>query len=109
MAWFLKYYRHEECGAVWTGAWSCACNDRCPVCDVEIEPYKWTDISVVVAGDENSKRWRVSVSPLTAEHSPDYAISYFNQRQEADNFARREKKRLRRAQSDRLREMGVST
>lgn len=29
-------YRH--CGQSWRDEWSCACNDRCPVCNKEIEP-----------------------------------------------------------------------
>ncbi len=28
---FRNYYRHDE--------WNHLCNDRCPVCDMEIEPY----------------------------------------------------------------------
>lgn len=32
-----NHYRH--CGQVWTDTWSCCCNDRCPVCNREIEPF----------------------------------------------------------------------
>lgn len=35
---YLNQYRH--CGIEWEDTWSCACNDRCPVCNKEIEPYK---------------------------------------------------------------------
>lgn len=53
---FLNYYRH--CGTQWLDAWSCQCNDECPVCGAEIEPYHSDDIprefTVVfyVAGDD---------------------------------------------------------
>lgn len=35
---FRNYYRH--CGEEWCDEWSCMCNDRCPVCNAEIEPYQ---------------------------------------------------------------------
>lgn len=28
----------------WQDEWSCQCNDRCPICDVEIGPYKSEDL-----------------------------------------------------------------
>ncbi len=27
----------------WSDTWCCACNDRCPVCDAEIEPYDYEE------------------------------------------------------------------
>jgi len=39
----LNYYTHEDCPVqphvAWVDEWSCACNDRCPSCNAEIEPY----------------------------------------------------------------------
>lgn len=35
----LNLYKHEECGAHWADLWSCACDDKCPKCRAEIEPY----------------------------------------------------------------------
>jgi hypothetical protein len=29
----------------WVDQWSCACNDRCTVCNSEIEPYESVDIT----------------------------------------------------------------
>lgn len=29
---------YEHCGTTWNDEWSCMCNDRCPVCNAEIEP-----------------------------------------------------------------------
>ena len=35
----LNFYKHEECNAHWADLWSCGCNDECPKCGAEIEPY----------------------------------------------------------------------
>jgi hypothetical protein len=41
---FLNQYRHADCpvqpGIEWDDEWSCACNDKCPACNAEIEPYE---------------------------------------------------------------------
>jgi hypothetical protein len=34
-----NYYRCPHDNAEWIDDWSCACNDRCPTCRAEIEPY----------------------------------------------------------------------
>ena len=34
-----NYYRCPYDGTKWTDEWSCACDDRCPACRAEIEPY----------------------------------------------------------------------
>lgn len=41
---FRNYYKCSECGAEWQDEWDCTCNDRCPKCDAEIEPYKSDDL-----------------------------------------------------------------
>ena len=38
-AWFLNHYRCPDCKEEWEDEWDCMCNDRCPVCNAEIEPY----------------------------------------------------------------------
>ena len=37
-----RYRNHYRCvcGHEWTDEWDCTCNDRCPKCDTEIEPYE---------------------------------------------------------------------
>jgi hypothetical protein len=45
---FINRYRH--CGQEWEDRWSCACNDKCPVCGGEIEPYGSEEIDA--AGGE---------------------------------------------------------
>ncbi len=39
---FRNYYRH--CGKEWDDEWDSTCNDRCPECNAEIEPYESEDI-----------------------------------------------------------------
>ena len=70
MAWFLKYYRHDECDCAWTDEWSCTCNDRCPECDAEIEPQAYGDLSVVIEKSDSGDEWIASISPPTAEIYP---------------------------------------
>lgn len=36
---------YEHCGQIWIDTWSCMCNDRCPVCNKEIEPYFSRDMT----------------------------------------------------------------
>ena len=44
----LRFRNHYLCpndGTKWHDAWYHVCNDRCPVCDDETEPYFSEDIS----------------------------------------------------------------
>lgn len=45
---YLNRFRHENCpvqpGIEWDDTWSCACNDHCPACDAEIEPYEFEEV-----------------------------------------------------------------
>ena len=34
---YTNYYECP-CGNSWSGIWSCSCNDKCPKCNLEIEP-----------------------------------------------------------------------
>lgn len=43
---FRNYYRHKRCSARWVDSWSCCCNDKCPSCHREIEPYKSVETAV---------------------------------------------------------------
>ena len=38
---YTNHYFH--CGVQWDDTWSCQCNDECPVCHGEIEPYASTE------------------------------------------------------------------
>ena len=39
---FHNFYRH--CGQDWDSTWDCMCNDECPHCGSEIEPYQSIDL-----------------------------------------------------------------
>ena len=43
----IRFINHYQCpydGTEWTDRWSCACNDKCPACNKEIEPYESEEI-----------------------------------------------------------------
>lgn len=42
MPWFRNHYRH--CGTEWDDQWDCQCNDECPECKAEIEPFESEEI-----------------------------------------------------------------
>ncbi len=41
---FRNYYCCPNDGTTWHDDWSATCNDRCPTCWTEIEPYESEDI-----------------------------------------------------------------
>lgn len=43
MSTFINFY-NCPCGEAWADIWDCMCNDKCPVCCKEIEPYYSEDI-----------------------------------------------------------------
>ena len=97
MAWFLKRYVCEECGAAWSDEWSCPCNDRCPDCRVETETDDYDDLSIVVQQTRDLAGWVVLVSPNSAEDKPNYVETLFETREEANYFAEAEETRLEAA------------
>ena len=40
---FTNHYHCERCNTEWEDTWSCTCNDRCPECNAETEPYTSED------------------------------------------------------------------
>lgn len=104
MAWFLKRYECA-CGETWQDEWSCACNDRCPGCNKEIETDDYDDLSVIVepqrmamspngnplieeCADKNAEKFVVKLSDHGAEDDPEYLIAAeFKTRAEAEAFA----------------------
>lgn len=42
--WFRNSYHCESCNEDWEDEWDCACNDKCPTCNKEIEPYESEEI-----------------------------------------------------------------
>ena len=94
MAWFVKYYNHDECDVEWSDEWSCACNDRCPVCDAEIEPYDWRNLSILIRNNL-SGGYIVLVSAPEASDNPDYKSHSFDTLIDAQDFADRKRKELK--------------
>jgi hypothetical protein len=83
MAWYLKYYECSECSTKWTDEWSCTCNDRCPNCRAETEPYDDEDLTYVMK-PVAPNTFKVVFSPDSAENSPDYeTIGVFKNKAEA--------------------------
>ena len=39
MGWYSNHYRCPHCRQEWQDEGDCACNDKCPACNKEIEPY----------------------------------------------------------------------
>ena len=50
MPWFRKHHTCP-CGTDWWDEWDCLCNDRCPMCNAEIEP----DEHEAIEGDKSAK------------------------------------------------------
>lgn len=52
---FLNHYCHKDCekqpGIEWELEWDCTCNDKCPACNMEIEPHKSED-----RGDDSDEK-----------------------------------------------------
>ena len=49
-----RYRNHYRCicGHEWTDEWDCTCNDRCPKCNTEIEPYDSEELGQGNEGNE---------------------------------------------------------
>lgn len=43
-SYWLRNFYQCACGEHWDDEWECACNDKCPSCDKEIEPYDSEEI-----------------------------------------------------------------
>lgn len=47
--------RYVHCGEEWVDYWSCDCNDKCPICNKEIEPASVTDLRSAAASSFSQK------------------------------------------------------
>ena len=41
---YRNFYRCP-CGCEWADEWDCMCNDRCPDCDAECEPFDSEEVA----------------------------------------------------------------
>jgi hypothetical protein len=89
MAWYLKRYECSRCCTLWSDEWSCACNDRCPKCNTEIQPFVYDDLTYIVESRPHGK-FVVMFSPDAAENSPGYeAIGTFDTETAAHAYIRK--------------------
>lgn len=66
---FRNYYRCSVCGTEWTSAWSSTCNDHCPKCNAEIEPYSSEDIPTIPPlGVREIEIWKKNVIEVAKHH-----------------------------------------
>jgi transcription initiation factor IIE alpha subunit len=38
--WYVNHYHCDDCEVSWDDEHDCMCNDKCPECNAEIEPYE---------------------------------------------------------------------
>jgi hypothetical protein len=86
MAWFLNFYRCDNCSRRWTDEWSCMCDDECPHCGArDMTSYKGEDLTELVEQDGGD--FVAIRSPDTAKHDPDYReLGRFPTREKAEEF-----------------------
>ena len=86
MAWFLNFYKCDECHRRWTDDWSCMCDDQCPHCHArDMTPYRAEDLTELI--EQDGGEFVVLRSPDTAEHDPDYReLGRFSSRAKAEEF-----------------------
>jgi predicted nucleic acid-binding Zn-ribbon protein len=41
---FINYYECDDCGTVWSNQDEYVCDDKCPDCGNEIQPYRSEDV-----------------------------------------------------------------
>lgn len=73
---YLNQYRCPYCQTEWDDVWDCGCNDRCPDCNKEIEPYE----SALIDGESVETESPVE-EPALANATPEamtrrFVVSY---------------------------------
>ncbi len=73
---YLNQYRCPYCQTEWEDVWDCGCNDRCPDCNKEIEPYE----SALIEGESAETDSPVQ-EPALANATPEgmnrlFVVSY---------------------------------
>jgi hypothetical protein len=86
MAWFLNFYRCVRCKRIWTGEWSCTCDDDGMHCGARhMSPFDSENLTELVAQDGDA--FIAIRSPRSAEHDPDYReLGRFRTRAAAEEF-----------------------
>ena len=73
---YLNQYRCPYCQTEWEDSWDCGCNDRCPDCNKQIEPYEITLIE-----SESAETEFLVDEPASANITPEgmnrrFVVSY---------------------------------
>ena len=86
MAWFLNFYKCDQCRRRWTDEWSCMCDDECPRCGArDMTPYNSEDLTELIEQDRGE--FVALRSPDSAEHDPEYReVGRFPTRVQAEEF-----------------------
>lgn len=64
------------CGEEWQDTWDCGCNDHCPACDKEIEPYASDDGSMTPETIEAARQTAIVNQGLTEELEKAEALGF---------------------------------
>lgn len=43
---YRNFYECSECSTRWTDEWDCQCDDRCPICNAQIQPHDSVEIEL---------------------------------------------------------------
>jgi len=73
---YLNHYRCPYCQTEWEDEWDCACNDRCPDCNKEIEPYDSTVIDSESADTGSPAEEQPSVGSPAKGMQRLYVVAY---------------------------------
>ena len=52
LEWYLNEYCCARCEVSWADEWSAMCNDRCPVCDLEMTPVRSRDLRLTLTNND---------------------------------------------------------
>jgi hypothetical protein len=52
ISWYLNCYKCPRCASMWEDEWSCMCDDRCPVCNMDSSPVFSEDLSTPLTMEE---------------------------------------------------------
>ncbi|NJA08210.1 hypothetical protein HC024_21130 [Methylococcaceae bacterium WWC4] len=73
---YLNQYRCPYCQTEWEDVWDCGCNDRCPDCNKEIEPYESALIEGESAETELPFEEPASANVTAARVNRFFVVSY---------------------------------
>ena len=73
---YLNQYRCPYCQTEWEDSWDCACNDRCPDCNKEIEPYESALLEGELAETELPVERLASANITAEEVNQLFVVSY---------------------------------